>query len=600
MKGKSFILTAFLTGLGTLLFAQTKFVFSPTTIPDGLYGSPYTSQTLTVAGGMPPYTFSISSGRLPAGMALSSGGILSGTPTAAGKYSFTVKAEDKTPGPGPGMHSGSQNYTLIVDPAVLTITANNTSMTYGGTVPSLSASFTGFVNGDDPSSLMTQPKLSTPASAASPAGTYTITASGATDPNYTFTYQTGTMTVRPASLTVAADNKAMPLGGPLPILTVSYAGFVNGDNASNLTTSPTITTTATSSSPAGTYPISASGAKDPNYDFTYMPGTLSINAATVHVTANAQTIEYGTPDPTFTYSVSGLPNGNNAIIFTGSLSRLPGEDVGTYPITIGSLSAGSNYTISYTGNFLTITKDSQQITWSQSLSVGCNSTSQVRLTATASSNLAVTYSVSDTSVATVSGNVLTLLKSGTAVVTAAQAGDADYNAATAVADTVLFESTSLIAQHWNDVIFFDNSSGDYVQWQWYKNGVAVAGDTTSYYSETPSLNGQYYVIATNKDGQQVQSCALTVTAGAAIAGGIKVSPNPASKGAVVTVVCNYTVTALQGAVVQIADISGRILQQITNVQPSMQVTMPSASGIYIVNLVLANGQRISTNVLIGG
>jgi hypothetical protein len=194
---------------------------------------------------------------------------------------------------------------------------------------------------------------------------------------------------------------------------------------------------------------------------------------------------------------------------------------------------------------------------------------------------------------------LTLLKQGTAVITATQAGNANYNAATAVTDTVLFQSASLIAEHWNDVIFFDNSSGDYVQWQWYKNGVAVAGDTTPYYSETPSLNGQYYVIATNKDGQQVQSCTLTLTAGAAIAGSIKVFPNPANKGVVVTVVCNYAATALQGAVLQIADISGRVLQQITNVQPSMQVTMPAANGIFIVNLLLANGQRISTNVLVG-
>jgi len=516
MEGKSFILTALLIGLRAMLFAQATFVFSPTTIPDGLYGSPYTSQTLTVTGGRPPHSFSITSGRLPAGMALSSGGILSGTPTAAGQYSFTVKAEDEAHGRGP--RSGSQDYTLIVDPAVLTITANNARMTQGG---------------------------------------------------------------------------------PLPTLTVSYAGFVNGDNASSLTANPMITTTAISSSPAGTYPITASGARDPNYNFVYLPGTLTINSATVQVTANAQTKEYGTPDPTFSYAVGGLPNGENAIIFTGSLSRTPGEDAGTYPITIGSLSAGGNYTISYTGNFLTITKAAQQITWSQSLIVGCNATSQVQLSATASSDLAVTYSVSDTSVATVSGNVLTLLKPGTAVVTVAQAGNANYNAATAVTDTVLFQSTSLITQHWNDAIFFDNSNGDYVQWQWYKNGVAVVGDTAPYYSETPSLNGQYYVIATNKGGQQVQSCTLTITAGAAIAGGIKVSPNPAGKSAVVTVVCNYTVTALQGAVVQIADISGRILQQITNVQPSMQVIMPSANGIYIINLVLANGQRICTNVLIG-
>jgi hypothetical protein len=579
-----------------MLFAQTTFIFSPTTISDGLYGSPYKNQTLTVTGGTPPYSFSISSGRLPAGMTLSSDGILSGTPTAAGKYSFTVKAKDKAHGPGP--HSASQDYTLLVDPVALTVTANSASMTYGAAVPSLSATFTGFVNADNPSSLVTQPKLSTPASAASPAGTYLITASGAADPNYTFTYQTGSMTIEPAPLIVTADNNSMPMGGPLPTLTVSYAGFVNGENASNLTTAPTITTTATSASPAGVYPITASGAADPNYNFTYLPGTLTINSAIVRVTANAQTKEYGTPDPTFTYSVGGLPNGDSAIIFTGSLSRTPGEDVGAYPITIGSLNAGDNIPIIYTGNYLTITIGSQHITWTQSLLVGCNTTTQVQLNATASSGLPVTYSVSDPTVAKVSGNVLTLLQPGTTVVTATQAGDADYRAAPPVTDTVFYQAASLIVQHWDDVIFFDNSSGDYVAWQWYKDDSAVAGATSPYYSETPSLNGQYFVVATNTTGQQVQSCTLTIAPGAAIPGGIKAYPNPVSIGQQVTVTSNYSSAALQGAILQIMDITGTVRQQVTNVQPSMQVTMPSEIGLYIVNLLLVGGAKASVNVLV--
>jgi hypothetical protein len=148
------------------------------------------------------------------------------------------------------------------------------------------------------------------------------------------------------------------------------------------------------------------------------------------------------------------------------------------------------------------------------------------------------------------------------------------------------------------VIFFDNSSGDYVQWQWYKNDVAVAGATDPYYSEEPSLNGQYYVVATNKAGQQVQSCTLTITAGAAIPGGIKIYPNPINAGALATVTCNYSSIALQGAILQIVDVTGRVRQQLTNVQPSMPVTMPSETGIYIVNLQLASGQRASTNVLV--
>jgi hypothetical protein len=299
------------------------------------------------------------------------------------------------------------------------------------------------------------------------------------------------------------------------------------------------------------------------------------------------------------FTFTGLPHADSAATFTGTLIRTPGEAIGTYPITVGTLSAGRNYTIGYTGNLFTIDKASQQINWSQSLVVGCNTQSQLQLTAAATSELAVTYSVSDTTVATVSGKVLTLLKPGTALVTASQAGNTDYDAAREVTDTLLFQPVSLIAQHWSDVIFFDNSSGDYAQWQWYKNGIPVAGDTTPYYSETPSLNGQYYVIATNLGGQRIQSCTLTITAGATIAGVIQISPNPAGAGWEVTFVCNYSVTELQGAILQITDISGRILQQIKNVQPSMQLTMPSTNGIYIVSLMLATGQRICTNVLVG-
>ena len=53
------------------------------------------SQTLTASGGTTPYAYSVSAGTLPAGMSLnSSTGVLSGTPTAAGSFNFTVKVTD--------------------------------------------------------------------------------------------------------------------------------------------------------------------------------------------------------------------------------------------------------------------------------------------------------------------------------------------------------------------------------------------------------------------------------------------------------------------------------------------------------------------------
>ena len=493
------------------------------------------------------------------------------------------------------------NGTLTVATAVLTITAGPASTIYGSPlVPnaSLPIIYSGFVNGDGPNSLAVRPTVTNMAYPGAPAGTYTLVPSGAVDPNYAIQYYNGEYTIRPAILNVIPANKSMTYGGTLPPFTVSYSGFVNGDNSSSLTTPPVLSTTATSASPAGTYFITASGAIDPNYSFVYNGGLLTINPAALQVTAKPQTKEFGSSDPALTYTASGLVNGDGPGAFSGSLTRAPGESVGTYPILQGTLSAGASYFINYTASTFTITSASQTIAWDQSLLVGCPDTTPVTLTATASSGLPVTYSVSDPNVATISGNILTLVHPGTAIVTAHQAGDSNRAAAAPVTDTVVYKSGSLIAQHWSDAIFFDNSSGDYVKWQWYKNGDAVAGATDPYYNETPSLNGKYYVIATNKNDKDVQSCILTITGGAAIPGGIKVSPNPASAGAQVTVTCNYPAAALDGATLQVLDLTGRIRQQLTNVQPTMQVTMPSDTGIYVVKLILTSGQRASTNVLV--
>ena len=59
-----------------------------------------------------------------------------------------------------------------------------------------------------------------------------------------------TVTVAPAPLAITADGKSMPYGGPLPTLTASYSGFVNGDTPASLTTPPNLSTAATATSHA--------------------------------------------------------------------------------------------------------------------------------------------------------------------------------------------------------------------------------------------------------------------------------------------------------------------------------------------------------------
>jgi uncharacterized repeat protein (TIGR03803 family) len=97
-------------GDGTVFEILAPLSLSPTSLPAAAAGTGY-SQTLTASGGTAPYTFAVTAGALPAGLSLSPAGVLSGTPTAAGSFPFTVTATDSLGA------TGSQNYAFVVTPA---------------------------------------------------------------------------------------------------------------------------------------------------------------------------------------------------------------------------------------------------------------------------------------------------------------------------------------------------------------------------------------------------------------------------------------------------------------------------------------------------
>ncbi len=250
--------------------------------------------------------------------------------------------------------------------ALLTISADNQAMTYGGTLPVLTATYTGLVNGDTPATFEvspnTAPTLSTVA-ATSHAGSYAITVGGASDANYTITYDSGTLTINPASLTISADSKAMTYGGTLPALTATYTGLVNGDTPATFLMSPNkapTLSTVLATSHAGKYAITAGGASDPDYTIAYVNGTLTINSALLTISADSKTMPYGGTLPLLTATYTGLVNGDTSATFAVSpnvvptLSTVPAtSDAGTYTITAGG-AADPDYVISYNTGLLTI------------------------------------------------------------------------------------------------------------------------------------------------------------------------------------------------------------------------------------------------------
>ncbi len=98
--------------------------------------------------------------------------------------------------------------------------------------------------------------------------------------------------------------------------------------------------------------LSLTGNQSSNYNLIIQENkAATITPLAIQVTATAKTKTFGDIDPVFTYTNDPLI-GND--LFSGSLTRTAGEEVGLYPILIGSLTLGPNYTILYTSNTLKI------------------------------------------------------------------------------------------------------------------------------------------------------------------------------------------------------------------------------------------------------
>ncbi|MFK4875391.1 MBG domain-containing protein, partial [Novosphingobium sp. ZW T3_23] len=162
------------------------------------------------------------------------------------------------------------------------------------------------------------------------------------------------LTVTPRGLTVTADALSRLYGNANPALTYSVAGdgLVNGD-----TLSGALATAATATSNVGSYGITQGTlAAGGNYALTFTGADLTVTPRGLTVTADALSRLYGNANPALTYSLGGdgLVNGDS---LSGALATAATatSNVGAYGITQGTLAAGGNYALSFTGADLTVT-----------------------------------------------------------------------------------------------------------------------------------------------------------------------------------------------------------------------------------------------------
>jgi hypothetical protein len=193
-----------------------------------------------------------------------------------GSHQLTASATGLTPA----------SQTQTINKATLTVTASSPpDGTYGDPAPTITPQYAGFVLDDDADDLDTPPTCSTTYTQGAGPGTYPTSCSGGADDNYSFTYVNGSFVVAKKELTVTADNQTAQYSDPSPTLTFQYTGFVLGENPMVIDAPPTCSTTRTTESAPGEYPITCSSGADDNYSFAYVAGTFTVtqeNASAIY------------------------------------------------------------------------------------------------------------------------------------------------------------------------------------------------------------------------------------------------------------------------------------------------------------------------------
>ncbi|MCF3649773.1 MBG domain-containing protein [Synoicihabitans lomoniglobus] len=279
----------------------------------------------------------------------------------AGTYAITTAT-----GSNPNYAITTQNGTLTVDRAPLTVTAVDAAKIYADADPTFTATNAGLVLDDGLADLGTL-QVTTGTVQLTPVGTYALTPSFSTSTslanNYAITFVPATFTINPRPLTITATSTSRTYGDANPTLAYTSSG-TNPAGTTNASLGAfddiTVGTTATATSNAGTYAITPGGATNSNYVYTYVDGTLTVDPATLTVTANNATRLYGADNPTFSSTASGLKLTDtladvvDASAITTTATAASGT--GTYAITPTGALVSSNYTLNFVPATLTVNK----------------------------------------------------------------------------------------------------------------------------------------------------------------------------------------------------------------------------------------------------
>ena len=247
--------------------------------------------------------------------------------------------------------SYEQGRLTVVEADAVVVRAKSYSRQYGDENPV-------FEFETDGAALDGTPEIVCSAVANSPVGSYTIELKQGSIKNYNVHFESGSLVITKAPLSISAGNYTKKQGDAMPVFKASYVGFKNGEDESVLTKQPVFSCEANEASAPAEYAVTISGADAENYDISYEQGRLTVtDADAVVVRAKSYSRVYGDANPVFEFETEGtVLDGTPEIVCSADKS----SQVGSYTIEVrqGSI---KNYNVHFENGSLAITKASLTI-----------------------------------------------------------------------------------------------------------------------------------------------------------------------------------------------------------------------------------------------
>jgi|GEM_PF-2718277 hypothetical protein len=340
--------------------------FTSTPITTVTVGETYNTSLAAVSNGSEPIRISVK-GTLPSFLMISdsthtngSQAFISGTPTIQdiGEHYIALSATD-------GTATGEQDYVLTVYGSSSIANFEDINKIYNEAAFDLTPTsnseglFSYSSSNPDVATVIGKKVILTGVGATK------ITATQVSHGYYLETSKEVTLTVSKASISVTGGSATQPYNGEA--LTSAETNVTSGALAENHSLSATLSGSQVVVGKSANIP---SGAKikdrddidvTHNYNITYAYGTLEVTPAALTVSAQNKVKVYGTEDPELTYEItSGALVGEDG--FMGQITRVAGEDVGTYKIESGTLALSDNYELTFNSADFTINKATPVIT----------------------------------------------------------------------------------------------------------------------------------------------------------------------------------------------------------------------------------------------